>query len=177
MRCSCTRVFFFFLFPTFRSSTESPSNIGHPSSSHPSSLLPTFPHSLPLWTLISHGMGGGGEEGWRRCVLMLLAGTADTFRGARFLWPNFCLNGSECHRWLFILWWRRFAPPTRLDATRQKAGVSWSNRSPPPSNAVPFLSYTVAPVIVIHCKHNCNLAVPLLPQGRDGLERVRHRCS
>lgn len=63
-------------------------------------LLPS-PHLPPLASslnLISHGMGGGGEEGWRRCVLMLLAGTADTFRGARFLWPNFCLNGSERHR-------------------------------------------------------------------------------
>lgn len=45
---------FFFSFPLFtvRSSTESPSNIGHPSSSPSSrsapSFLPTFPHLLPL---------------------------------------------------------------------------------------------------------------------------------
>lgn len=51
---------FFFLFPTFRSSTESPSNIGHPSSSHPSSLLPPSPTRF-----LSESHQSWDGRGWR----------------------------------------------------------------------------------------------------------------
>lgn len=49
--------------------------------------------------------------------------------------------------------------------------------TPPPPHHCLFLSDTVPSGLVIHRIHNCNLAFPLLRQGRAGLEGVRHRRS
>lgn len=119
----------FFFFPFHMQKFREP--IKYRSSLVFSPLLPLLPFSPPspthfLYELSSvMGWEGAGRRGWRRRGLMLLAGTAETFRGARFLWRNFwrqsVVAGDDA-----------LAPQMRLDAARQKAGVSWANQSPFP---------------------------------------------
>lgn len=139
------------------------------------------------WPLVQHLARLAVTSYFFLCVLGLLAAakqqllpvfitTKMTLIGYRILILKKNSNGAWQDGCVRLQYWN-ISEPTAMwvyrATCRYKKQVLVEPVNCPPLCLCP--SDTVPSGLVIHRIHNCNLAFPLLPQGRDGLERVRHQ--